>query len=438
VDKSFLSRLEDARPLPPSGASADASASLASVQDGAPVSKFPQRPATIFCPLAETHEPPKDILEYYFTKCTQRSSWKPQAESGGARGGSSASLAAADRSKPMLDPRRLNMLGIMVQKYLMEHKGESGLQAIINIKRSVLRCDYDAVRLEGLSVIRTVLRQHDKDGRPVCAFVRSYGEAALDKLEFADQHRLVYELSKVPQIDERLECMLFQLTFRESITTCQNSLCALSRTLETLNGKRDTIRRFFVTAHRLGMSLNRASRAPQAPRGFQLSTLEKMSQTKSTKFPRLSILHFVLALMRRDDLEALFNNDDRQVLQSTKAFRTHKVFQDCVELAQGIYGVQQICETGKYTCLETGQAVRIERRRKTLPPPRCLGPEGQGLDHSEPMVDTDDRFHDVMKEFVDSNLEAAEDVAEGALQVILTYSSHSPMAANPSTPRRSG
>jgi len=101
--------------------------------------------------------------------------------------------------------------------------------------------------------------------------------------------------------------------------------------------------------------------------------------------------------------------------QKAKVLKTHKVYQDSVEIAQGIYGVQQICETGKYTCPTTGQAVRIERRRKTLPRSPL------DLDNGEPAVDTDDRFHEVMHEFVEQHLQASEDVAESALNMILTY-----------------
>ena len=53
-----------------------------------------------------------------------------------------------------------NNIGIMLQKHLMQNKEDSPREAILNIKRAVLSCDFDIVKLEGLSVIRTVLRQH--------------------------------------------------------------------------------------------------------------------------------------------------------------------------------------------------------------------------------------------------------------------------------------
>ena len=197
-------------------------------------------------------------------------------------------------------------------------------EAILKIKRSVLRCDFDVVRLESLSVIRTTLRQHEKEGRPICAFAHLHGESALDGLDHAEHHQLVYQLSKVPQIDERLECMLFYITYEDTAVTCKANLEALGAALEMLNSKREAIRKFFVTAHRLGQSLNRESNAPQAPHGFQLSTLEKLSQTKSTKFPKLSLLHFVIALVSRDDARALFSTEDLALLQMMRMSREEK------------------------------------------------------------------------------------------------------------------
>jgi len=393
-DKRFLQRLEDLKPY---GYEYEPSEACDLI--------VPQRPATVFSPLAPTFMPPQEVIDYYFAKCNVRSTWVPPE--------APKDSSAVERHKPMMDEKRLNMLGIMIQKHLMENKGQSPIEAIQSIKRGVLRCDSSVVRLEGLSVIRTVLHQHEKDGKPVCTFVTAHGEAGLDSLEFPFHHRLVFELSKVPQIDERLECMLFCITFKESISLCQSSLTALQEALDMLNSKRDTIRRFFVTAHRLGQSLNRESNAPKAPNGFQLSTLEKLSQTKSTKFPKLSILHFVLALMSRSDAQALFDSEDLALLHNARSLKTHKVFQDCVELAQGFYGVQQICETGKYTSPSSGQAVKIERRRLTKPP--------QSLGVAEPALDSDDRFHEVMEEFVETHLEEAEDTAEGAFNLILTY-----------------
>jgi hypothetical protein len=240
--------------------------------------------------------------------------------------------------------------------------------------------------------------------------VQNHGEAAVWDLAYPEHHFLVYELSKVPQIDERLECMLFQLGFCENMVTCRQNLETMVKALEALKAKRDLIRRFFVTAHRLGQSLSQ-----KPSRGFQLSTLEKLTQTKSTKMPHLSILHFLLALMSKEDAQELFTSEDIALLRSARALGTAKVRDEIAELDQGLFAVRQVVESGEYTCQTTGQAVKIERRRKSLQP-RALGEEAQ-----EPTIDTDDCFHEVMQQFVDSHVDEADDIVVECHKMLLVY-----------------
>mmetsp|Transcript_56121 Transcript_56121/g.121427 ORF Transcript_56121/g.121427 Transcript_56121/m.121427 type:complete len:814 (-) Transcript_56121:358-2799(-) len=382
-----------------------------------PLLKVPERPTTIFQPLAEVRDPPRQLLERYFPRSQRPAKISneevPQAQE------------EAKETTSLLHKTQLQMLEIMVQKFLMVHKG--GLQtpvdtlseapariarekAIHGIKRGVLQCNYSVVRLEVLSVIRMVLKQDDKDGA-VCALVKHVdqkGEAALDTLKCPEMHRLVFELSKIPQIYERLECMILQVSYEESLARCRNDLDIVYQALRLLDTKRDTIRRFFTTTHRMGQFLNQKSGSLQAPRGFQLSTLEKLAQTKSTKFPKLTILHFVLAMMSSEDCEALFDASDVEVLRKAKALKTDKVIQDARELREGLYAVRCIFgDDGQY------KSVKIERRRKSMPCSSSKPQEGE--------VDSDDRFHDVMRAFVNSHIEEAEDTCARAYDLILLY-----------------
>lgn len=389
----FLKRLKE---LAPTDAS---TAELPSKID------VPALPETIFSYGVFVQPFPEQMLEAYF-KRSEAAFKLPQGESGKPNSGSDA------RTNFIGDQKRLNMIGIMMQKHIMRYKEDSNREAILNIKRGVLQCDFDIVKLESLSVIRTVLRQHVKDGSPLRDYAQTHGEAAIWDLAYPEHHYLVYELSKVPQIDERLECMLLKLGFCENMDVCRQNLETLQKALDVLSAKRDLIRRFFVTAHRLGQSLSQ-----RTSRGFQLSTLEKLTQTKSTTMQHLNILHFVLALMSRADAKELFTDEDIAALGGAKALGTAKVRDDCLELAQGLYGVKQIMESGEYTSQSTGQAVKIEKRRKTMPSrPVALSDDGQDCD-----IDTDDCFHEVMQNFVDSHVENADDIVVECHKMLLMY-----------------
>lgn len=394
---------------------------------------IPEIPTTLFSPLANLEDAPsaeatRDLLEQFFEKCPT-STWAARTQSDLAA--QSQAPHEAKRTAE-LDTTKLRMLGVVIQKWKMElapkrcansgvmgagegdtpsssparPEGSAQQQVILSIKRGVLRCDYDAVRLETLCALRTVLKQHDKADRPVCRYAERHGEAAILQLECPEEHRLVFELSKVPQVNERLECMIFHSTYPESLVSCRHNLDALSRALQMLSKKRETIRRCFVTALRLGQSLSR-----QLLNGFQLSTLEKLTQTKSSKYPKLSVLHFVLALMSREDASNLFNDADIALLHGAKTLGTDKVVQESFELAKGLFGVQALCKDGQYASPSTGEAVTMERRRMSHAPPS----------EQEAAIDTDDRFHEVMETFVADNLSAAEDLVEYSFDTILTY-----------------
>jgi len=383
----------------------------------------PMFPGTVFSDLPEDEMPS-------FPKHTEH--WLKRRDVARTRITLDAKTVADDEPQGFLDEKTVDLLGITLKRHQHQNKarladiapadapGAKGLEVILDIKRAILRCSYDAVCIELLSVIRTVVRQQDMVGRPVEAFMNEVGPEEFQKrLKSPLEHRLVSELCKVPQIAERLECMIFHTSFNDNLGKYSEALGVHRTALEMLNRKRETIRRFFLTALKLGQSLNRQSKkASKAANGFSLASLEQLSQTKSTKLPRMSFMHFVIALMRPEDADALFDVEDVALLQKAAVLRTHKVFSDCVETAQGLDGVQEICRSGQYICPETGNAVTIERmaRHRLQSSPH---PAGESADDSA--IDDDDHFHQVMENFVEANRDAAEDLGESAFNLIIMY-----------------
>jgi len=364
---------------------------------------------TVFSTPVDVQTLPASLLEVYF-KARTTSIKMPSAD-----GGDSAS----EVRPALIDKKFLQMLGICIQKYVMAHKGETEASAVKSIKRGVLQCDYDVVKQEALALIRGVLIAHREEGSKVTKLVEEKGEEALLQLEQSVYHRLVYELQKVPQIDERLECMLFCTDFDRGLRQCTKHLEVFTKALHTLDSKREILGKFFSTALKIGQGLNRDSRAPQAERGFQLTSIDKLVQTKSTKSPRHNVLHFVLALMQPEDVRDLFTADDIALLHKAKALKSYIVYQDCVELVQGFYGLREICETGNYKS-RGGTLVEMKRRRKTMvqrPKPEEVDSEKE----NEPPIDTDDRFHEAMKVFVESNVDAAQGIAQGVFEAFKIY-----------------
>lgn len=354
----------------------------------------------IFDRTVDVVELPSPLLEAYFGKREAKQL------------GQIVETAVESKPLSLIDDKRLRMLEIMLRKYQMAHKEETQQQAVFSIKRAVLQCDYDIIAAEGLSVIRTVLRHHASEGAPITSYVRQHGALALRGLQHPEPHCLIHELLKVPQLDERLECMLFESAFEEHVTECERQLAVLREAVELLHSKRSALSLFFTTVLRLLQVLGQSSRpVPSAP-GFRVATLSKLSQIKSTRYQKHSLLHVALALLQEEDAD-MFTAENVALLSKARSLRSHTVYQNCFELVQGFHGVREIVEKGTYN---TGNAesITMERRRRTIQ-------DKKGTEIPEAPIDADDLFHCGMEHFVEQHEEVTTSLAESLRETFTSY-----------------
>mmetsp|Transcript_54534 Transcript_54534/g.130077 ORF Transcript_54534/g.130077 Transcript_54534/m.130077 type:complete len:948 (+) Transcript_54534:84-2927(+) len=362
-----------------------------------PELRVPQRPETIFSNPPEVPQLPAALLRQYFSR-------SQSSNSGTGKGQIARCDSFKDESlDTVLHASQIQTLEITVKKFLIDHKvvsesveGRTAARyAVGKIVEGVLRCDYSLVTIECLNALFKTLDAHIKEGSKIVQLVQDSGEEALDRLRHPEHHRLIFDLLKVPDIVKRLECMIFTLSFQKELDICNDGLESLSRALNTIRSRKEVIRRFFMTAHRFGQTLNKDSNAPKAERGFQLSTLEKLSQTKSTKYPRLSMMHFVIALLSAKDARDLFTAEDVVVLQKARSLTTHKVRHVSQELIQGLSAVRSSLDK------KAGSAV------------------------APAVADTAflamDRFPVVMSEFIEKNQASVIRVAKDCIQMVKTY-----------------
>lgn len=256
-------------------------------------------------------------------------------------------------------------------------------------------------------MLRKVVRDA-KEGNGISKYVAAHGAGALKQLKDPWLHRLVYEILKVPQIEERLECMLFQTAFEESLARCSRNIDIMCQALMTVDAMRDSLRELFNIAHRFGTALNSNCLAPQAPQGFSLVSLERLAQTKSTA-SKHNMLHFVLAMMKPEMASQLFPDEVLKKLSAAKSMKSFTVYQDCAELTHGFFALREICETGRYQSGKR-EKVKIERRRMTKAP----------LDREE-SIDLDDHFHSVIQAFVEKNEHKVDQITKGCLSAFVLY-----------------
>jgi len=316
----------------------------------------------------------------------------------------------------LLDQKRLDMLGIWMRKHIMANRGSSEEQAVLSLKRAVLRCDFNVVKQEGLSMLHQVLRQQKTDGNKICEYVKANGEEALQKLQHPWHHRLVFEIMKVPQVEERLECMLFETAFEDNARKCEADIDTLCQALHMLSEKKTVLKQLFTIALRLGQSLNKGCRAPQIESGFTLASLDKLVQTKSSASPKHNMLHFALAMMAATDAASIFREEDVLLLSRAKAMKSFTVYQDCNELVQGFHAVRAICQNSSYKSAATGEQIVMERRRKT----RAMK-EKEPETEIEASIDTDDCFHAAVKAFVDGNSDRVSMMSKACIGTFWIY-----------------
>ncbi|CAD7959035.1 unnamed protein product [Amoebophrya sp. A25] len=335
---------------------------------------------------------------------------------GGAPGGLPNSLQANGGRLPggssgqpsiLLDEKRIRMLEILLQRQKMTTQ-LTGRESILAIKNAFLSCDYDLVPLDSLVIVRNVHIVHVDLGEPVRKFVEEEGDAKLLSLDFPYCHMLVWEVCcKIPALEQRLECMMFASNFLQFYDAAMQRLNVAYNALLTIYRKRTFCASFFQTAKKLGNQLNRGSSVLTCEdRGFELSALEKLAQTKSSAEPRATLYHFILSLMNVTQESQMFSPQDIRRLEMAKTLRAFGVYDQCETLVASLGEVEKVVETGEYKNRETGVSVTVDRRRLTMVP-------------SE--FDRNDQFSEVMHSFVAESKEKAQQIATYACNVFGTY-----------------
>eukprot|EP00927_Polykrikos_kofoidii_P056787 TRINITY_DN5086_c0_g1_i2.p1 TRINITY_DN5086_c0_g1~~TRINITY_DN5086_c0_g1_i2.p1 ORF type:complete len:1388 (+),score=246.12 TRINITY_DN5086_c0_g1_i2:77-4240(+) len=219
-----------------------------------------------------------------------------------------ASHEEPKRTLKVLDEATLKTIGVLVQRFRMKLQS-CGLSSVgygdnlvAEIKRAVFRCTHTP---ETCHMLRQVLAsQADKD-RSVKEFVAKHGgEQVLSCCQSALEHMLVYEITQIPSVDERLRCMIFEATWAEEARKLCKDLQVLQEALLFLIDRRSAMSTFLRTACALGNALNEDSFAPYATRGFRISSVPKLVQLKSPVRAKLTMIHFVVALMDEADVDA--------------------------------------------------------------------------------------------------------------------------------------
>lgn len=336
-------------------------------------------------------------------------SLKPAAEKTAPSATSKAASSGGSscNAKPSFLPDKVAKKAEMqITRYRMKSSNTkmSDADVVNRLFNDVLKCNSGLATLESLL---SIVAENRAEGSPITKFVAENGVAALSTCEAEFQHRLVYSISEIPDVEVRLQCLIFEATFPEAQRKCHKDLEVLHDGMKVLVAKREACRKFFQTALHLGNELNKDRRGLVASRGFQLASLPKLHQCKSPMQPNASLFHVVLSLLEPSDVKKLA--EKVSVLAAARDRKCSGVSERCQELLSGLLKVEQ-----------QANSVKKQMRKRAVSSAEASKADGQSV--SEVLEqDPTDKFHSRMSEFLKQSRNSASHIAQLHQDVFETY-----------------
>jgi hypothetical protein len=336
-------------------------------------------------------------------------SLKPAAETMGHIAINRTAAASCESSvgkQCLLKDQVFKKVEILLKRYRMKSSNNKMADSdVVNgIVNDVLKCNH---ALNTLETLQSIVIEDRESGSKVAKLVADSGIESLSGCEPEFEHRLVYLISDIPGVEARLQCLTFEATFPEAQRKCRQDLEVLHEGMKVLVAKREACRKFFQTALHLGNALNKDRRGLVASRGFQLASLPKLLQLKSTENPKASLFHVVLSLMEPPEVKKLA--EKVSVLAAARDRKCSGVSERCQELLSGLLKVEQ-----------QAKAVKKQRRKPAVSSLHSAGNDKQN-DEESLEDDPSDKFHTRMQEFLSQSRSCASHIAQLHQDVFETY-----------------
>lgn len=381
---------------------------------GRPVDDLELSKESVFQGEADVPELSEMQLQYWFgirarqkrpTPCSSRgTSVHSTSRDASGSGSSTPSHGPGKVAQPvfsmlrqrLLDDRTIRSAGLFLARYRMNHgrsttSGASPKLLVEDICKAVLQC---RIRkdIDGLENLREAMETYAQAGSPVARFVEEQGLDALSNCEPEAEHRLLYQVSCIPGIYERLRCFKIQSNWDKDAAKCKTDLQVLKGGLQVMTERKDVLRRFFSQAMRLGNKLNEAAGGPLAPHGFRMSSLETLMQTKSPWRPKLSLLHVILGLLDAPQVARLAELEQLDPIRAHGLLgKTSGVHERCRDLVMSLSKLRQLVAQVERKCCD-----------KAVP-------------------DQQDAFHDYLEKFLQNRQQEAVTLAQGCFDLYSGY-----------------
>lgn len=265
---------------------------------------------------------------------------------------SSSAGAVAARDEPIkgakktaLDRERLKLVALALGGTI---SSRSNRRLIFRqYREAIIKCDYAVLTTDIMCPLLQLLKNVPEEELTASVeFVKqdvnisSLPEAVLlESFEEADV--FLFEMSKIPEVKVRLECMIFEKTFEDLFQLTVNSLNVIHLGLQAINSNLEKITRIFQLVLKTGNLLNEGSKLGSTQTSFSLATLAKLNEVKSSMDPKIDLLHFILAQLPIDE-SYIFSDEDFSRLKNASNLRCYRVRDEVKDLLDSITAVNEI------------------------------------------------------------------------------------------------
>ncbi|KAG0234469.1 hypothetical protein BGW41_001142 [Actinomortierella wolfii] len=268
----------------------------------------------------------------------------------------------------LLPNNRANNIGIMLSRIKLPYA---------DIRIAILEIQDDKLNVENLKAIKQYVPSNDE-----IELVREY-EGDFDTLASAD--RFYREIYDIPRLSERLTAMIFRRRLEIEIAELTPEMEVLRCTIQELRSS-TKLKRLLKTVLVLGNHMNGSSFRGNAY-GFQLEALMKMRDTKGAESNRpggSSLLHFLAKSVHDKDPTLLTFIDDLPHLEAAARVSLQSLLATIQSLANGMKAVQEEVKTlrGVPTVLPNDRFIEVMEDFVTSNEQRVtmLSEAGQSLD----------------------------------------------------------
>ena len=247
--------------------------------------------------------------------------------------------------KTGLDRERVKLIALALGGAISSRTNRRAL--FRQYRESIIRCDYQMITTDIMCPLLQLLKSISDEEQSACLSyvlqevrVSSSSEAVVLE-DFEEPDVFIYEMSKIPEVKVRLECMIFERTFEDLFQLTVGSLNVIYAGLEVLSRNLNKIAKLFQLILQTGNFLNRGSKLGGSQLSFSLSSLAKLTEVKSSVDPKLDVLHFILSHIPPEEA-VLFSDDEVVKLRNASNLRCYRVRDEVKDLLDSIVAVSEI------------------------------------------------------------------------------------------------